>query len=63
MGKRHINVLLPADKGSLMGLIYKDGENVEVDYRNNGIFVRLMCDEKLRAKLAQYETAEDGSNE
>ena len=63
MGKRHINVLLPADKGSLMGLIYKDGENVEVDYRNNGIFVSLMCDEKLRAKLAQYETAEDGSNE
>ena len=63
MGKRHINVLLPADKGSLMGLIYKDGENVEVDYRNNGIFVSLMCNEKLRAKLAQYETAEDGSNE
>lgn len=54
LGKSTVTVRLPASEGSLMGLIYKDGENVSADYREDGIYVTLTCDEKLRGRLSDY---------
>lgn len=54
LGKSTVTVRLPASEGALMGLIYKDGENVSADYREDGIYVTLTCDEKLRGRLSDY---------
>ncbi|MGN1081905.1 MAG: GTPase HflX [Candidatus Avispirillum sp.] len=54
LGKSTVCVRLPASEGALMGLIYKDGENVSADYREDGIYVTLTCDEKLRGRLSDY---------
>ena len=54
LGKSTVTVRLPASEGALMGLIYKNGENVSADYREDGIYVTLTCDEKLRGRLSDY---------
>jgi len=53
-GKRNISVLLPQSEGSLLGIIYRDGENVNVEYTAEGIEVNLTCDEKLYGKLKGF---------
>lgn len=53
-GKKTICVSLPQSEGALLGLIYKDGENVEVEYTADSIEVTVTCDDKLYGKLRQY---------
>ena len=53
-GKKTVKVTLPQSEGGLLGLIYKDGENVEVEYTADGIDVTVTCDEKLLGKLKKY---------
>lgn len=53
-GKKTVHVTLPQSEGALLGLIYKDGENVEVEYTADGIDVTVTCDEKLYGKLKRF---------
>lgn len=53
-GKKEMYLLLPADAGDKLSELYGAGENVQVEYRENGIFVTLLGDEKLRGRFAKY---------
>lgn len=53
-GKKEMHLLLPADAGDKLSELYGAGENVQVEYRENGIFVTLLGDEKLRGRFAKY---------
>ena len=53
-GKITVKATLPQSEGALLGLIYKDGENVEVEYTTDGIEVTVTCDEKLYGKLKRF---------
>lgn len=41
-------------RGDKLSELYGAGENVQVEYRENGIFVTLLGDEKLRGRFAKY---------
>lgn len=53
-GKRTIMIKLPQAKAGLVSLLYSKGENVEVDYRADGIYATLTADEKLQGQLSEY---------
>ncbi|MBQ8474330.1 MAG: GTPase HflX [Clostridia bacterium] len=53
-GKKNIRIHLPSSKANLISLIYEKGENVEVEYRTDGIYASLTADEKLQGQLAEY---------
>lgn len=54
IGKKRVTVLLPADAGSLLSLIYRDGENVLTDYLESGVKVTVTCDDKLYGRIKDY---------
>lgn len=54
LGKKRVTVLLPQDAGSLLSLIYRDGENVTADYLENTVKVTVTCDEKLYGRIKDY---------
>ena len=53
-GKKQITVMIPQSKAGLISTIYAKGENVEVDYRADGIYATLIADEKLQGQLGEY---------
>ena len=53
-GKEEMYLLLPADAGDKLSELYGAGENVQVEYREDGIFVTLLGDEKLWGRFAAY---------
>lgn len=55
-GKRRVHLFLPPDKGALTGLLYQMGEDVELDYREDGIYGIVTADEKLLGKIRPYVT-------
>ena len=46
--------MIPQSKAGLISTIYSKGENVEVDYRADGIYATLVADEKLQGQLGEY---------
>lgn len=60
-GKKQVSIVLPQSKAGLISTLYEKGENIEVDYRADGIYVTLTADEKLRGQFAGYIVGdEDG---
>ncbi len=53
-GKRRVKLFIPPEDGAVTGIIYKDGDDVNVDYREDGIYVEVTADEKLYAKIKKY---------
>ena len=53
-GKKQISIMIPQSKAGLISTIYSKGENVEVDYRADGIYATLVADEKLQGQLSEY---------
>jgi len=53
-GKRKVALLIPPEDGAVTGIIYKHADDVEVDYRTDGIFVRCVVDAALYGKLKKY---------
>lgn len=53
-GKKHIKLFIPPEEGGITGIIYKEGDNVVVDYCEDGIRCECDADEKLLAKLKKY---------
>ena len=58
-GKHRISVLIPPEDGAVTGIIYKEADDVEMDYRENGIFCRCVVDDKLYARLKKYIVEEN----
>jgi len=58
-GKHKIAVLIPPKDGAVTGIIYKEADDVEMDYREDGIFCRCVVDEKLYARLKKYIVEEN----
>lgn len=55
-GKRRVHLFIPSDKGALTGLLYQMGEDVELDYREDGIYGIVTADDKLLGKIRPYVT-------
>lgn len=53
-GKKLAKVLLPQSRGDILSLIYRDGENVDVSYKDDGMEISVICDEKLRGRLKEF---------
>ena len=52
--KKQISIMIPQSKAGLISTLYSKGENVEVDYRADGIYATLVADEKLQGQLGEY---------
>lgn len=55
-GKRRVHLFIPSDKGAVTGLLYQMGEDVELDYREDGIYGVVTADDKLLGKIRPYVT-------
>ena len=53
-GKKKVTFSIPADMGSLVGEIYASGEDVKVEYAEDGVLVEAVVDDKLYGKLKKY---------
>ena len=53
-GKHRVTLMIPVEEGAVTGIIYKEADDVEMDYREDGIFCRCVIDDRLYAKLKKY---------
>ena len=53
-GKHRVTLLIPPQDGAITGLIYKDADDVDMDYRDDGIHCTCVVDDKLYAKIKKY---------
>ncbi|MGN1408965.1 MAG: GTPase HflX [Eubacteriales bacterium] len=53
-GKHRVSLMIPPEDGAITGIIYKEADDVDMDYREDGIFCRCVVDDKLYAKLKKY---------
>ncbi len=53
-GKHRVTLMIPPEDGAVTGIIYKEADDVEMDYREDGIWCRCVADEKLYAKIKKY---------
>ncbi|MBQ7314167.1 MAG: GTPase HflX, partial [Clostridia bacterium] len=53
-GKHRVTLKIPPTDGAVTGLLYKDADDVEMDYQEDGILVRCVVDDKLYAKIKKY---------
>ena len=53
-GKHRVTLLIPPQDGAVTGLIYKDADDVDMDYRDDGIHCTCVVDDKLYAKIKKY---------
>ncbi len=53
--RKEMHLLLPASAGDKLSELYGAGENVQVEYRDDGIYVTLLGDKKLQGRFADYE--------
>ncbi len=57
-GRHRVELLIPPEDGAITGLIYKEADDVEMEYREDGIFCRCIVDDKLYARLKEYIVGE-----
>ncbi len=53
-GKHRVVLHIPPEDGAITGIIYKDGDDVEMEYTTEGIDCRCVVDDKLYAKIKKY---------
>ena len=53
-GKHRVTLKIPPQDGAVTGLLYKDADDIEMDYLEDGILVRCTVDDKLYAKIKKY---------
>lgn len=54
--KKEMHLLLPASAGYKLSELYAAGENVQAEYRDDGIHITLLGDKKLQGRFADYQT-------
>jgi len=55
-GKKRVHLFIPPEEGAVTGLIYQLGDDVEMDYQEDGIYATVTADEKLLGKIRKYIT-------
>ena len=55
-GKQRVHLFIPPAEGAVTGIIYQLGDDVEMDYREDGIYVTVTADDKLIGKIKKYIT-------
>ena len=53
-GKHRVTLKIPPQDGAVTGLLYKDADDIEMEYLEDGILVRCVVDDKLYAKIKKY---------
>lgn len=53
-GKKRVKFRFSHSDGNQLALLYSCGDNVEVDYREDGTYAEATCDEKLRGQLSDF---------
>jgi len=53
-GKHRVVLQIPPEDGAVTGIIYREADEVEMEYREDGIRCRCVADEKLYAKIKKY---------
>jgi len=55
MGIREAEFLLPYNDAGALDLLHREGDVKNIDYRENGIAVSVVCDRRVYGKVKQYE--------
>ncbi len=55
-GKKRVHLFIPPSEGAVTGLLYQLGDDVEMDYRADGIYCTVTVDDKLYGKIRKYIT-------
>ena len=58
-GKHRVTLKIPPQDGAVTGILYKDADDVEMEYLEDGILVQCVVDDKLYAKIRKYIIAEE----
>ncbi len=53
-GKKRVQLKIPSNEGAVTSLLYQMGEDVEVDYREDGIYCTVTADDKLYGRIRKY---------
>ena len=53
-GRHRVTLMIPPEEGAVTGIIYKEADDVEMEYREDGILCRCIMDDRLYAKLKKY---------
>ena len=53
-GKKRVKFRFPHSDGSQISVLYKNGDDVVVDYRDDATYAEATCDEKLSGQLEKY---------
>ena len=53
-GRHRVTLMIPPEDGAVTGIIYKEADDVEMEYREDGILCRCIVDDRLYARLKQY---------
>lgn len=54
VGKHRVSLFIPPEEGAVTGIIYKEADDVEMEYREDGIYCNCVADDKLYAKIKKY---------
>lgn len=52
--KHRVTLLIPMSEASLTGMLYKEADEVDLEYRDNGIYCNCILDERLYGKMKKY---------
>ncbi len=57
--KHRVTLLVPVSDGAVTGMLYKEADDLEIDYREDGIHVKCVVDDKLYARIKKYIISEE----
>ncbi len=53
--RQNIEVILPYNEGTLLGQIHDKCEIIAEEYKENGTYLNIYCDEKIYNKIVKYK--------
>ncbi len=53
--RQNLEIILPYSEGSLLGQIHEKCEILAEEYRDNGTYLNIYCDEKIYNKVIEYK--------
>ena len=59
-GTERLTLVLPTDRGDLLGSLRRNGQVLTADYADDGIHVRAVLPKKFVAAFASYRHEPDG---
>lgn len=53
--RENLEIILPYSEGTLLGVIHEKCEIIEEDFRENGTYLNIYCDEKIYNKVVKFK--------